>query len=155
MELGSLTMKYVNSCFSNSQQLHQALHPWSSLSAYSLSPSKRTFPAKESPNFHASSQAHACARSEMTFQGETCNFLLQRWLEAPRNFPQWRIGVAGRWTQPVLLPLFSTCIHGRHVPQCLWVHWEDYLLLSFPTILVDVRRDTRAGRDLMLVLAKP
>lgn len=40
----------------------------------------------------------------------------------------------------VLLPLCSICIHGRHVPHWLSVHWEDYLLLSSPSIFVDVQK---------------
>lgn len=62
----------VCSCFSNSRLLHQALHPRSSLSAYSLSPSMRTFPMKKLPSFQVSSQVYICARSQMTFQREMC-----------------------------------------------------------------------------------
>lgn len=52
-------------------------------------------------------------RSEMPLQGQTPDLFLQSWLEAPTDFQQWRVVVAAGGMQPVLLPLFSVCIHSR------------------------------------------
>lgn len=112
----------VNTCFPNSWLFYQALHTLSSsehlhaASAQALQPSLwRSHQTFRFPLKHAPVQDQRWLSKEKC---ATPSF----WLEVPTNFLQWRIKVAGRQTQPVLLPLFFSCIHSRHVPHWHRVH---------------------------------